>query len=144
MEPIESYRHVLRVRVCGILIEESRLLLVRMRSPVTDTIVWMPPGGGLEFGESIESCLIREFKEETGLVVKPQELQFVNELIQHPFHALELYYQVIKTGGQLQLGSDPEQNADSQLLEEVKWVPLSELTEIPLAPDRLRKHLSVK
>lgn len=143
MESIESYRHVLRVRVCGILIEESQLLLVHMRSPVTDSLVWMPPGGGLEFGEPIESCLIREFKEETGLDVKPQELQFVNELIQPPFHALELYYRVIKTGGQLQFGSDPEHHADSQLLQEVKWIPLSKLSEIHLAPDKLSKHLDV-
>lgn len=101
----------------------------------------MPPGGGLEFGEDVESCLKREFREETGLEVDIKDFQFINELIRPPFHALELYYRVKQTGGSLQLGSDPEHDAGSQLLKEVKWMSLSRLSEIPLAPERLKDYL---
>ena len=143
MDSDDNYRHKLRVRVCGILVENDRLLLVRLRSPVTGKIVWMPPGGGLEFGEDIESCLVREFHEETGLHIELDEFQFVNELIEPPYHAIELYYRVVRTGGQLRLGSDPEHRADSQLLQEVRWVPLLELSQLSLAPAKLREHFGI-
>lgn len=31
---------------------------------------WTPPGGHIEIGETPDTCLIREFKEETGLTVE--------------------------------------------------------------------------
>lgn len=34
---------------------------------------WMIPGGGLEKGETPESCCVREVSEETGFVVVPKE-----------------------------------------------------------------------
>ncbi|OGK59495.1 hypothetical protein A3G65_00075 [Candidatus Roizmanbacteria bacterium RIFCSPLOWO2_12_FULL_37_7b] len=35
---------------------------------------WQFPGGGLEFGESLEECLLRELKEEIGVEVQIERL----------------------------------------------------------------------
>ena len=132
------YAGKLRVRVAGLLVEHGKLLLVKLRSPVSDSEIWTPPGGGIEFGESIEDALKREFLEETGLKVDVGELLHINELIKHPFHAIELYFEVKNRSGELKLGHDPEHN-DNQLLKEIRFFERREITDIPLEPGALKK-----
>lgn len=141
---LEDYRNKVRVRVCGLMVQNDSILLVKLRSPVSNQLVWMPPGGGLEFGESLEDCLQREFLEETGLQVQPEELIFVNELVEPPYHAVELYYKVTKTGGELALGKDPEQESSTPLLRDVKWMPFSSIPNIAVAPARLREYIAAQ
>lgn len=137
----ELYRNIIRVRVNGILVQSSSILLVQIHSPISDELVWMPPGGGLEFGESMEKCLEREFYEETGIYIRVENFLFLNELIEEPYHALEIFYKVTQTGGKIRLGSDPEHDSDSQLLKDVKWIPISTLDEFNISPDQIIQKL---
>lgn len=129
----DPYRNRLRLRTGGLLIEDDAILLVKIESPVIGKTVWMPPGGGMEFGESTEACLQREFKEETGLGIEVLRFGFLNELLELPYHAVELYFEVRRTGGSFRLGKDPE-HGESQLIRDLKWVPLAELEEYDIAP----------
>ena len=45
---------------------DHRLLLIRMRVPDSQRVIWLTPGGGVEPGESDEQALTREVFEETG------------------------------------------------------------------------------
>jgi ADP-ribose pyrophosphatase YjhB (NUDIX family) len=45
---------------------DGRIILQRRR----DNQTWALPGGGMEIGESISACAVRETREETGLDVK--------------------------------------------------------------------------
>ena len=65
-EIVSSFGNKLRIRVCGICIEENKILLVRHHSIGKSGILWAPPGGGMIYGETSEQALIREFVEETG------------------------------------------------------------------------------
>ncbi len=60
------------------------------------------PGGGLEWGEGLEDCLIREFREELGLNITVKKLFYVNPFfVQSAFNTQEqlisFYYLVDST-----------------------------------------------
>ncbi len=136
------YSGKLRVRVAGLLVEDGKLLLIKLHSPVSNSDIWTAPGGGVEFGETIEEALTREFQEETGLKIRVGELLYINELIELPYHAIEFFFKVTKESGYLKLGSDPEHSQNEQILEEVRFFGKDELSEIPLKPEAL-KTLSI-
>lgn len=144
MPDVHRLKHRIRLRLCGILIYDDHILLAQIHSPVSKSLVWMPPGGELEFGESVEECLIREFDEETGLKIKLKTLQFVNELIEPPFHALELYYNVEKVSGEAALGIDPELGKDEQRLKDLRWISLEKLGDYETAPEALKSYCFIK
>ncbi|KAA9346018.1 NUDIX domain-containing protein [Adhaeribacter soli] len=128
----EYYTGKLRVRVCGVCLQNNAILLVCHRGLVKGTDFWAPPGGGLAYGETVRDCLKREFAEETGLEVKPGRFLFLNEFLRPPLHALELFFQVEITGGTLKKGTDPEHSEADQIITEVSFKTFSELSKIPL------------
>jgi len=56
---------------------DGRLLIVRQEHE--GHVSWGPLGGGLEFGETIEQCAIREAREESGLSVRLIRLLSVDQ-----------------------------------------------------------------
>jgi len=70
-------------------------------------------------------CLVREFKEETGLIIEPGEFLFTTEFIAPPLHAVELFFKVERKGGEVKKGTDPEMK--NQIIEEVKFIPWADL-----------------
>lgn len=57
-----------RVRVGVLLVRDGNVLLVKHRREGRE--YWLLPGGGLDWGESIRDCAVRECKEELGLDVE--------------------------------------------------------------------------
>ncbi len=129
-----TYKKSTRVRVCGLLIRDNALLLVKHLGLGPKGYAWLPPGGGVEFEESVEEGLIREFREETHLTVSVGEFLFVNEYRDQNFHSVELFFKVNYVSGDLQKGSDPEY--DQQIISEVAFLPWQTITDI----DPRRKH----
>lgn len=123
------YTDQLRVRACGICLQEKKILLVRHQQIAGRYNLWSPPGGGVHFGETVRQCLVREFREETGLTVEPGRFLFVSEFLQPPLHALELYFEVHIVGGELKTGSDPELAPQAQLIQQVAFKSLDELRQ---------------
>lgn len=123
------YHNILRIRICGICIRDNSILLVNHTSLNKENKLWMPPGGGLEFSETIEQCLQREFLEETGYKIAKSSFFCIHEHIAPPLHAIEHFYEVSIIGGNLITGIDPE--ISKQIIKEVKWVPLHELSQFP-------------
>jgi 8-oxo-dGTP diphosphatase len=125
------YTGKLRVRASGICLQEKKILLVRHQQLAGQYNLWSPPGGGVAYGETVKECLVREFKEETGLTIKPGRFLFVSEFLQEPLHALELFFEVHLVGGELMKGVDPELPADAQLIQQVAFKSLAELRQEP-------------
>lgn len=127
-----AYAEKLRIRVCGVCIKYEKLLLVRHGHTLNNNAFWAPPGGGLSFGESMHECLKREMLEETGLEVEVGRFLFVNEFIQEPLHAVEFFFEVKPTKGDITTGTDPEAASDQQLIEQVQWLSMKEIIALPL------------
>ncbi|MDX5348377.1 MAG: NUDIX hydrolase [Hymenobacteraceae bacterium] len=126
------YAERVRVRVCGICLQNNKVLVVKHQAlDQVNNAFWSPPGGGLEYGESLRDCLAREFEEETGIQVKVGNLLYVNEFLDKPLHAIELFFEVEPQSGSVKTGTDPEAAADDQLIEQVQFLTLPELKAIP-------------
>ena len=65
----------------AIIEEAGKILLVSENRRLGDDVrlCWDIPGGGAESGESLEEALVREVREETGLVVELLDLAFMIE-----------------------------------------------------------------
>ncbi len=92
-------RNKFNLRVYGVLIDSGRLLVTdEMRGGFPMTKL---PGGGLEFGEGLEACLVREFQEEIGIDVEVQDFFYVNEFYQesrfNPNDQLLSFYYSVET-----------------------------------------------
>ena len=118
----------IRIRVAVIVQKDHKVLLVQHSK--NDKKYWLLPGGGLEYGETIEQCAIRELKEETNLDVEPGEFIFMNESIpkEKYRHVVNLYYSGKVVGGSLMLGED-------QVLEDVRFVDISKIPDLLFYPN---------
>jgi 8-oxo-dGTP diphosphatase len=61
-----------RIRVSAILSWNGRILLARHEKPGKE--YWLLPGGGVNAGESLVQALVRELKEEVGIVGEDDQL----------------------------------------------------------------------
>jgi len=125
------YGQKLRVRVCGVLFIKNKILLVKHSHLNDSNSFWAPPGGGMEFGENAEDCLKREFLEETGLKITVNKFLFVHEYLSSPFHAIELFFEVNSTSDKIQTGSDPEFNAEYQIIQKTAFMDFDMLKNEP-------------
>ncbi len=125
----KTFGKKLRIRICGILIEDDRILLVKHKGLGKNGFLWSPPGGEPKLMESMEDALKREFFEETGLLIKVNEFLFVNEHIHSPLHAIELFFKVDRKGGKLIKGREPE-SEELNIISNIEFLDSKRIKEI--------------
>lgn len=123
------YGNRVRVRVCGLLVQDDTLLMVNHQGIGSGDVFWAPPGGGLEFEETAIEGVQREFLEETGLAVVVKEFLFVHEFKSASLHGVELFFAVEKIAGKMAKGSDPE--LEKQIITEVAFMSMEEIKSLP-------------
>ena len=109
------------IAVGAVIVDAGRVLLVRRGSePLKGQ--WSLPGGALELGESLTEGLIREVREETGILVEPVELMELLDRIHRDgsrvrFHYVIADYLCRARSGILKAATDAD---------EVRWFEPSE------------------
>lgn len=130
-----------RVRSCALIIDKGRVLLLKQQAPTRIEPIWIPPGGGVELGESSKQAVIREVFEETRLKITPKNLLYIHEFIEPPYHAVELYYLSEFSSGVLQKGKDPELDSENQQILKCEFVEVSKLKNIFIYPKFLKDEI---
>lgn len=128
------------IRVYGILKTQDNQILVSDEF-IRGNFFTKFPGGGLEFGEGTRDCLIREFKEETGLDVTIGNHIYTTDFFQisafnNKDQIICIYY-LVHAAEPLQLKTStkpfdflPEQIADkTTCAESFRLIHINDLTE---------------
>jgi 8-oxo-dGTP diphosphatase len=129
--PLYAGRVAVRLIPCvGAVIRDGdgRLLLIR-RGREPGKGLWSIPGGRIEAGETDPLALVREVREETGLIVTPGPFLGSVRLPRGADAEMEIRdYAATVTGGELTAGDDAD---------DAMWAPADALDEIPLSPGLL-------
>jgi 8-oxo-dGTP diphosphatase len=96
-----------RVAVDGILMMNGELVAIRRKYPPFREKLALP-GGFVEYGETVEDAVVREFEEETGLKTRVQRILGVySDPERDPRgQVISVVFILRRTGGKLRSGSD--------------------------------------
>ncbi len=131
----KTEKDVFSYRVAAVCIHNGCVLL---QKPTNDT-AYAFPGGHVEFGETHEETLVREFKEEMGAQLTVGELKWVGELFfpwgNRKCTQICLYYDAkidgIPLSGKFTGCETPE---GRNFAMEFYWVPLEEVRNLEVYP----------
>ncbi len=139
LNPINKEKiNITRVAAYGLVRETEKIVLCRISDELPRHAgKWTLPGGGLEFGEDPAEAMIREFREETGLIVRPNKLAGVDS--QHidredrSMHSIRIIYFAERLGGTLTNEIDGSTDLCKWWsYDEAKSLPLVDLVEVGL------------
>ena len=130
---------IFNIRVYGIFINNQNQVLLS-NELIKGKHYTKFPGGGLEFGEGIKDCLIREFKEETELDIEIVEHLFTTDFFQvsafNPNHQIISVYYKVKSAHAIDVIEHINNiNSKTQLqkinnnAEVFKWINLNDLSD---------------
>lgn len=126
-------------RVRGIIIKKGKILTIKRMKP--EETYWVIPGGGVEDGETNETALIREMKEELGIDVIVGKLIFEMDS-QKPETAeqREYFYLCSIEGGEVGTGHGPEFQKNTYYVgsHEPEWLEIRSLDKYDLKPDAIK------
>jgi len=133
VDPIIHTRHYPARPLLGVgavVFRGDEVLLIQRGKPPLEGW-WTLPGGLVEAGERLESAVVREVFEETGLRVRPTAVAAVFERIMPDLEGRTEYHYVIidylceLVSGNLEAASD---------VAAAEWVPLHSFTQRQIAP----------
>jgi len=121
------------------IIENGKILMIRR----VDNDKWSLPGGTLDFGESLEECITREVKEETGLEIQVDKIiniysnpniliEYANGEVRQEFTTV---YKAEKISGELKIDNESK---------DIKWIPLIDMLDLNMAESQKIRIRDIK
>ena len=107
------------VRCRAVILHEGKLLVVKHRP---ESAWYALPGGHLEWGESVQTCLVREIEEELGARPELGRLLYINTFVDQKLktHSVEFLFEV--TNGAAFTGKSASTPTHAYEIAELRWV----------------------
>lgn len=114
-------KHPLLTVDAVITVEDGKIIFIRRKNPPYQGS-WALPGGFVEYGETVEEAIIREVKEETGLIIEVQGLVGVysDPGRDSRGHIITLCFLARRIGGELKASTDAAEVSSFTVNESVK------------------------
>lgn len=125
---LSKEQNVIFVGTGILLINDENRVLLACRA---DNGQWSLPGGSLEIGETLEECIVRETREETGIIIKECDI--------HLNSAKSILEPIIKNGREIFVVSvtywtkkydDIDMQIDSREFTKYSWLSYKEIQTI--------------
>ncbi len=128
-EPDVSEKKMPRVRVAAIIFHKDKILLAKHKKD--GETYWVPPGGGVDFGESLEEALRRELFEEADVHIHVGKLVMVHDSIPPDLHRhiVNIFFMAEIVSGKVKVGT-----GDKRLID-MKFVSIDKIHQITMYPD---------
>jgi 8-oxo-dGTP diphosphatase len=117
----------------GVVVRDGRMLVIRRSRSVVAPLVYCFPGGGIEANESEEEALVREFREEIDVEIRP-----VRRLWQ-----CVTAWKVDLAWWLVEMAADETPTANPQEVESIHWFTPDEMASLPDLLDSNREFLKV-
>jgi 8-oxo-dGTP diphosphatase len=136
-----------RVAAYALVVRDGRVLLTRNSARGPHPGTWTLPGGGIDHGEDPRASVVREVREETGLVCTPGEVLDVTSTHfegtapsgrREDFHALQVVFDASVEGG------EPRVVESGGTTDDAAWVTLAGLGEDREVRDLVHRALAAR
>jgi 8-oxo-dGTP pyrophosphatase MutT (NUDIX family) len=118
-------------RVAGVLIRNNKIFLQKVKND------YMLPGGQVDYGETSENALVREFKEEIGVDISCERLLWVEENFwkwdDKNAHGISFYY-LVSLRDNDDLSDDFAEVANDNKNVLLQWVSLDDVNDLTIYP----------
>jgi 8-oxo-dGTP diphosphatase len=117
------------LRVYGLLIKGASVLISHEKRNGIEMTKF--PGGGLEKGEGLKGCLIREFYEELRMPIDVHNLFYVNDFLQisrfNPSDQLISFYYEVSTKREMEIDMRHPKELENED-QTFQWIKIQELS----------------
>jgi len=133
--------YICDLRTAGVLLRNGKILLQREQHGNEYAL----PGGHVKIGETTEECLIREYKEETGVNISFKKLLWSEECFWEwngkKAHNITFYYliELCNDSGFPDTGEFIPHKDNKKVL--IGWIPIESLSEITVYPEFLKTEI---
>ena len=123
---MSSDRKLFRAAVYAIIKQDDKVLMMRRYNTGWSDGMYTLPAGHIDDGETVLESMIREVKEETGIEINPQDVDFVHVMQQEGDRSYFDFYFVIN-----KWENEPE-IIEPNKCDDLKWITIEELDSIPV------------
>jgi 8-oxo-dGTP diphosphatase len=124
-----------RIAAGGIILKDDGVLLVRYSTPSGGSYL-VGPGGALDLGENAVQAIIRETMEETGVMVRPRRVLWIEDLQCPRFKMCKIWMLCDMVGGDVM----PTDGARAEGITEVGWFKKGQLENEVVYPLPIIQH----